>query len=295
MKSIVKIYYLFFVVILCTPCFAQNVRLSASTGVSCYMGDLMTSRIPIFQQVSPSVSIGATYDILPQLRARTNFSLLGVRGDDKKSSNVNLQNRNLNFKSSVWEIALMAEYDFVDRDVYNIVPYVFGGVGVYHFNPYTYDSIAGKVFLHDVGTEGQYLDQPGFPKPYNKTQLNIPLGIGIRYEVSETMTLGLEFCYRKLFTDYLDDVSTKYVDWSKVTPSAYYTANNNYYLNLSQRLGYRPEDPSKYGIGNPRGNPNKNDAFYTVQITATFKLENLSFGSGPFGGSGYNRSRHYTY
>ena len=188
----------------------------------------------------------------------------------------------------------MAEYDFVDKEEYNIVPYVFGGVGVYHFNPYTTDSIAGKVFLHDVGTEGQYLGLPGYPQPYNKTQLNIPIGLGIRYEVSEDLSVGLEICFRKLFTDYLDDVSTKYVDWSKVTPSAYYTANNNYYLNLAQRLGYRPVDPAKYGLGNPRGNPNKNDAFYTIQLTASFRIDNVFSGS-PFGGSGYNRSRHYTY
>ena len=274
--------------------YAQDVRLTLGAGASAYYGDLITNNFSILQQVSPDFSIGATYDINQQFRARMNVSLLGVKGDDKYSNDYWHKARNLNFKSSVWEVALMAEYDFVDRESYNIVPYVFGGIGIYHFNPYTYDSIAGKVFLHDVGTEGQYLGLPGYPKPYNRTQLNIPFGIGLRYEVSEDISIGFEFNYRHLFTDYLDDVSTKYVDWSKVTPSTYYTANNNYYLNLAERLGYRATDP-KYNIGMARGNPSKNDAFYSFQLTATFRLDALSFGSNPFGGSSYNSSRHYTY
>ena len=288
------VYILFLSILFSSSVYAQDIRVTVGTGVSSYMGDLITSNIPVFQQVSGNFSLGATYDIQQQLRARLNVSLLGLKADDQRSPKEVFKERNLNFKSSVWEIALMGEYDLVDRESFNIVPYVFGGIGVYHFNPYTYDSIAGKVFLHDVGTEGQYLNLPGYPKPYSRTQINIPLGFGVRYEVSESRSIGLEFNYRILFTDYLDDVSTKYVNPSLFYASPYYTANNNYYADLASRLGYRATDP-KYNIGMPRGNPNKKDAFYTFQITATFKLDGLSFGGSPFGGSGYNSSRHYTY
>ncbi len=296
MKFTCKPYLVIVLSFLSINIFAQDIRLTLGTGVSAYLGDLMTDRVPILKQVSSDFSIGATYDVpsIPQFRARLNVSLLGVKGDDAKSSDYYRRARNLNFKSSVWEVALMGEYDLADRTVYNIVPYVFGGVGVYHFNPYTYDTIAGKVFLKTVGAEGQYLGLAGYPKPYNLTQINIPLGFGIRYEVSDAMTLGVEFNYRILFTDYLDDVSSKYVDWTKVTPTAYYTANNNYYLNLAERLGYRSSD-SKYTMNLPRGNPGRKDAFYSIQITATFKLDGISFGGSPFGGGGYNGSRHYTY
>ncbi len=291
-----KLYLFIFISLLSISLYAQDVRLNAGFGFSSYFGDLLAKNNQIAKQRTTSFSIGATYDIQQQLRARLDFSLLGARADDKLSEDANHRARNLNFKTSIWEVALMGEYDFLDRESYNIVPYVFTGIGVYHFNPYTYDSIAGKVFLHDVGTEGQYLNLPGYPKPYNRTQINIPFGLGIRYEVSESFSLGIEANMRFLFTDYLDDVSTKYVNpTSLFYSSSYYTANNNYYADLASRLGFKTEDP-KNQISYARGNPNRKDKYYSIQITATFKLENFSlFGSSPFGGSGYNSSRHYTY
>ena len=293
-----KIYLALFISFLGLTTYAQDLRLTVGTGVASYYGDLIKENSALLKQTSAAFSFGATYDIQSQLRARLNVSLMSVKGDDQYSKDQGHKSRNLNFKSNIWEIALMGEYDFLDRESYNIVPYVFTGIGVYHFNPYTNDSIAGKVFLHDVGTEGQYLGLPGYPSPYSRTQINIPFGFGIRYEVSESVSLALEMNYRFLFTDYLDDVSTKYVNpTSLFYSSSYYTANNNYYADLASRLGFKAEDP-KNSITMPRGNPNKNDRYYSIQITATFKLENFSLfglGSSPFGGGGYNSSRHYTY
>lgn len=295
MKRVIKLYLLIILVIFGNTVIAQDIRFTTGLGVSAYMGDLITDRIPILKQVSGDLSIGATADIKENFRARLNVSFLGVRGDDAKSNRIDRQARNLNFKSSVWEISVMGEFDFLDKEVYNIVPYAFGGIGLFHFNPYTNDAIAGKVFLHDVGTEGQYLGQSGYPAPYKRTQLNIPLGLGIRYAISDELSLGIEFNYRFLFTDYLDDVSSsKYVNPALFSTSSYYTANNNYYGDLASRLGYRSTDP-KYSLNYARGNPGKKDAFYSFQITASFKLSDISIGNSPFGGAGYNRSRHYTY
>ena len=49
-------------------------------------------------------------------------------------------------------------------------------------------------------------------KPYNLTQFAIPFGGGIKFRVSENVVLAYEVGFRKTFTDYLDDVSTFYVD-----------------------------------------------------------------------------------
>jgi len=272
-----------------------QLRITGGTGVSGFMGDLQTERVPVFKSVSANFSLGATYDLQQQLRARLNLSIMGLQADDKNSSKVDRQARNLNFKSSVWEAAVMAEYDFMDRDIYNIVPYVFGGIGVFHFNPYTYDSIVGKVYLHDVGTSGQYLGLSGYPQPYKRTAIDLPIGLGIRYEVSESMAIGFELNYRILFTDWVDDVSTAaYVDPTLFYQSSYYTANNNYYADLASRLSYR--GTPKYSRSLNRGSTASKDAFYSFQITLAIKLDGISFGGGnPFSGASYNRSRHYTY
>ena len=38
------------------------------------------------------------------------------------------------------------------------------------------------------------------------------MGVGVKYFLSETVNLGLEIIHRKTFTDYIDDVSTTYID-----------------------------------------------------------------------------------
>lgn len=53
-------------------------------------------------------------------------------------------------------------------------------------------------------------------KPYNLTQINIPMGFGIKYDLTERVTIGTELLYRHTFTDHIDDVSTKYIDRSSM-------------------------------------------------------------------------------
>ncbi len=66
------------------------------------------------------------------------------------------------------------------------------------------------VDLKPLRTEGQGLI-PG-REEYKLTQLNIPMGIGVKYFLTETFHVSSEVLHRKTFTDYIDDVSTNYVD-----------------------------------------------------------------------------------
>ena len=38
------------------------------------------------------------------------------------------------------------------------------------------------------------------------------MGFGFKYYLKENMYVGIEVLHRKLFTDYIDDVSTGYID-----------------------------------------------------------------------------------
>lgn len=273
--------------------FGQDAPLAISTGLgySKYFGDLMqNTNFLSLQQSHLAFSIGAKYDLSTKLRARLDFTLLGVSGDDKYSNRPDIRARNLNFKSSVWEISPKLEYDFVNRDIYAIVPYFFTGFGVFHFNPTTIDSSGNKIYLHDIGTEGQYLPDSvksrlgGIPSIYKRTQINIPIGIGIRYEPSDNLAIGLEMCTRYLFTDYLDDVSSsKYVD-----PTIFRQNGQNKAAELSYRANYS-EDPG-YNILRSRGDPKHNDVYYSFQITVSFRINN-SGASTPYGG--YRRVYKY--
>ena len=93
-----------------------------------------------------------------------------------------------------------------------LTPYVFAGVAIYHFNPYTYDTSGSKVYLKSLSTEGEGF-VPG-RNNYNLTQFAVPIGAGVKLSLTDKINVGLEVGFRKLFTDYLDDVSTTYVDQS---------------------------------------------------------------------------------
>ncbi|MGC8750217.1 DUF6089 family protein [Hydrotalea sp.] len=270
--------------------FAQPFRAFGGLGVSAYLGDLIQGS-PAFKQVSPDVMGGLSYDFAEKFRYRLGLSLLGVKGNDALSPRADLRARNLNFKSFVWEVSNMVEYDILDRRVYNIVPYVFTGFGIFHFNPTTYDRNGNKVYLHDIGTEGQYLNQPGYPKPYHRLQINIPFGAGVRYEVSEDLAVGFEFNYRILFTDYLDDVSTP-----KYATNALLAAGQLEAASLSFR-GDEIDPTAKPPLYRPRGNPHNKDSYYSFQVTFSVRLNNFYlFGKdyiSPAGGPFIPRMKNY--
>jgi hypothetical protein len=268
---------------------AQRVRVSGAIGGSAYYGDLIDGT-PLLKQVSPAVTFGGSYDLTEKLRVRVSLSGMSIKADDKDNKNINLQNRNLSFKSFVWDFNAAAEYDFLNNnEEYSFTPYVFFGLGLFGFNPTAIDRFGEKQKLRDLRTEGQGL--AAFPdrKPYALTQFNLGFGAGIRFDVSEELQIGTELFIRKTFTDYLDDVSKD----SYVNPSLFISQGNPY----SQYLSYRGDELGKPfpGVSMPRGNPASKDFFYSFQIKITYKLLNVDWGGstsfyGSAGGSGRVRN-----
>ena len=207
-------------------------------------------------------SIGARYDLSEHFTARTYFTLASLQADDKKGT-ATMQQRNLNFKTKLFDWELTAQYNFFDLNSRWWTPYVFAGVGIYHFNPYSKDAQDNKYFLKPLSTEGQGFVQG--VKEYKLTQFSLPLGVGVNYALNEDMRLGLEFGYRKITTDYLDDVSNNYVDESALLNARGQTAVD---------LAWRGDEikPAPYPVaGTPRGNKEKKDGYYYVAVTYTVR------------------------
>jgi hypothetical protein len=108
-----------------------------------------------------------------------------------------------------------------------------------------------------MGTEGQGLAIYPDRKLYALTQSEIPMGIGFKYKLSDNIFLGLEFCSRLLFTDYLDDVSKTYPD-----ETALFNARGQIAVDLSFR-GNELDPNKQFPSGASRGNPQQNDNYYT--------------------------------
>lgn len=186
--------------------------------------------------------------------------------------------RNLSFKSSITEVSLMAElhplYAFInwaakETEPPRLSPYITAGIGYFSFNPQARLN-NNWVDLQPLSTEGQGFKELPDRKKYKLNQLNFPVGAGVRYELSPMFNLRAEFTYRVLNTDYLDDVSTQYID-----PALY--ANYLSGINLSNALLLNdrqyeivPNDVTH--TGSQRGNPKNNDCYFSFNLKAGLVL-----------------------
>jgi len=240
---------------------AQNFHFSGRLGLAGYQGDLKAQAIS-FSQTKPMLSLGARYDLSEHLTARSYISFTSLKADDKKGTTT-MQQRNLNFKTKILDWELTAQYSLFNLNYRWWTPYLFAGIGVFHFKPYTNDSAGNKTFLKQLSTEGQGF-VPGV-KNYKLTQFSIPIGLGAEYSLNEDMRLGIEFGYRKTFTDYIDDVSTVYVDEATLLNARGQTA-----VDLAWR-GDEKGGGSYPAAGYPRGNSKHNDGYYYIAITYTVR------------------------
>ncbi len=128
--------------------------------------------------------------------------------------------------------------------------------------------------MQPLSTEGE-----GFVsgrKMYSLTQIGIPFGGGIKLALSDNLNVGFELGFRRLFTDYLDDVSKTYVDENLLL------ANRGA---KAVELSYRGDEVKGGSLVYPaagvqRGNPGSGDWYYFTGITLSFRLGNGLLGSG---------------
>lgn len=241
---------------------AQRLHLDLSGGFSNYLGDLQEKSVTL-EQSNRAFGIGASYDLTRHWSLRAGFAAGKIEADDKANTAASLQQRNLNFHSSIREFHVMAQYDFLDLRYHKLTPYVFGGLALYHFNPYTYDSLGAKIYLRPLSTEGQGLAAYPGRKNYRLTQLALPFGAGVKLRLRDNITVSYELGLRKLFTDYLDDVSSTYVDQAALLAAKGGTA-----VAMAYRGGELKNSTAAYpAAGAIRGNPRLKDWYYLHGLT----------------------------
>jgi opacity protein-like surface antigen len=247
----------------------KNVSLEVFGGFANYQGELQESSYT-FSQAKPAGALGAAYAITNKLSLRGLITYGNVQGADSYSSNLMRRQRNLSFYSKIYDASFTGVYEVFDIMEKRYTPYVFAGVSVFNMGPYAYDSTGNKIGLHNLNTEGQGL--PGYPdrKKYNYKNISIPFGAGIRFAVTRNIALGWEFRFNKTFTDYLDDVSTKYVDRNVLLAAMGPKAVEMAYRGGELKNG----NPVYPADGTVRGNPKTKDWYYFSGITVSYRLFN---------------------
>ena len=245
--------------------YVQKGEFGITAGLAHYFGDLNT-RAGINR---PKPAIGAffrkQFGNYVGVRLSAHYAQLGY--SDIYSKNDYQKIRNLSFNTNIWEIAIQGDFNFFkflpnDPD-YSFTPYITLGVGVFTYDPYAYTN-GQKEFLRPLGTEGQLIGYKG-RKPYNTLALCIPLGVGIKYNLSEKFNFSIEVAHRFTGTDYLDDVSTTFIGAGNFTPLS--TAA----LLQDRSVEIKPLNP--LGVeGRQRGWSKQKDQYIIAEIGITYNI-----------------------
>jgi hypothetical protein len=220
-----------------------------------------------------AITAGVRLNMGKVFALRTNLWYARLSADDKYTRNRERNGRNLSFFTQILEADAVLEMNIYKTADKKKIFYVFGGVGYFTFNPKT--KLNGNVYtLRDFGTEGQY-SVPG-KSPYDLHSICFPMGFGSKFIINKRSYFTLEVNSRKTRTDYIDDVSTSYVD-----PNLLSAAKGPTAAALADRSV--SDIPGLSSPGAIRGDPKDNDNFFFFSFSYNYTL-----GAGSNFGS-YNR------
>ncbi len=253
-------------------------------GGSNYTGELTKDYFPVWATTKLAGGLIVRYNINPYLTFKGTAIYGKIEGSDKNfSSDPYRHRRNLSFKSDIIEFSTQLEWNILGyentRTSFGWSPYLFTGISVFRFNPKAqFNYIQGIhdpslqsqngewIELQPLGTEGQETTKFNDKRRYSLTQLSIPLGFGSKWQLNEQWAIGVEFGVRKTFTDYLDDISSIYVDDQIVGG-----ASGPMAVALKDRSVELPNE-TKFENNDPRGNPKTKDWYMIGGITLTYRI-----------------------
>jgi opacity protein-like surface antigen len=180
----------------------------------------------------PSFYIGARYKIRHNMAVKTNFIFGFLKGDDEGSKN---NERNLAFTSRIFEPSAQFEFSIISEEHKYRTNAMFNKRGMINnysnYNIYAFAGVGG-VFA--------------WPKPKKelvnsydtKTEVGLafPVGLGVKYVMSSSLSLGLEFGGRLTTEDLMDGYGNPL--YSKANDVYYFAVFNAIYRVKTSRRGF---------------------------------------------------------
>jgi len=242
---------------------AQFTELGIIAGGSNFIGDVGNSSVHL-----PTSWVGGLafrHQFSPHYGIRFSGNYGELTNDDANSNWVSKQDRNLRFRSPIWEVAVVLEINFLEfvtgSRTMKHSPYIFGGIGIFGFNPQAQFLDGNWYDLQPLGTEGQGTDLNKQGK-YGLNGISLPFGIGYRTSLGTNTSIAFEVGFRATSTDYLDDASGYYVDKAELAkasePLAAYFADRS--LSDTDKTGY------------PRANNQRKDWYVFTGIHLYFAI-----------------------
>lgn len=276
-----------------------------------YFGDLAPLTRAVSTDISftrPGFGIYGGYKFHHSLAVRAGLNWVRLYGDDFTSDPSNAEDglaryaRNLSFRNDIKEFQLGLEIYLLPnhggmQQRLPINAYLFVGGAVFLHDPmakvpdFDYQTdINGTVAAPQAGEWVKLRPLKTEGVDYGKVEFSIPIALGAQLKIPRTnFNVGLEFGFRYLFTDYLDDVSDSYVGLDQFAdPLARILSDRSaepFSLNGDTRetteLGIHNQ--SSHGFysssyigggydGAKRGNPNNSDQMFVTQLKLTYHI-----------------------
>ena len=207
------------------------------------------------------------YRFHPLFAVSASFDWVRVQGMDANSDNRARLGRNLSFRNDLLHLNAKLEFypqilsvsDVGYRGRYrtDYQTYFFAGVGGVFNNPKA-EYGGSYVKLRPLMTEGV---------KYSPIALTFPFGGGFFFTHKKMHRFGFEYAWNWTMTDYLDDISTSYVDPSQMTSDPLAPVLANRYAGF----GDVPAGVH-YGPGSQRGDPTDRDNFMTMTISYSYLI-----------------------
>lgn len=273
----------------------QHWEISATLAANNFLGDLGGTlgigqpflKDYVFKTVKPLFGVSATYNMNAWISFSGGLNFSNVDGADSLINNQGgmerwRYNRNLSFHSFVYEGYATFDFypmTFFDRSVgiYQVAPFLSAGIGVFHFNPKT--ELNGETIeLAPLHLEGQGFPEYTNRKPYSLVSFYIPIAIGVKYFINNKYALSTGIRIRQTFTDYIDDISTTYID-----PSLFdkYLAPDQ--AILAKQLYSRSLQPWKVKPNIEKAHIKDKDGFMDIFLTFSMRIgSNTIYKTGVF-------------
>lgn len=179
---------------------------SAQFGFSAYQGDLhcrSDENIKLLDGLGLSFGLGGRYAISDVIGLRAEAALFRLSGSENNFGNDNHANRGWGFKNNFIEVAALIDYEILGRRTYgssgffkkNFTPIIFAGLGVnFNNSKVDFQNNSNSKIESDKGKE-------------NMVTVALPVGVGVKYYLSEQFSFAAEFGLRLPVSDYYDGVS----------------------------------------------------------------------------------------
>lgn len=185
-KSVMILSLISFISLFPLSSFAQLTEMGLELGVFNFTGDLASKYN--LKSCRPGASLFLKSNLTKGLSLRYGISGGWLSGNDKFSDDPFNQIRNYSFDIFLFEGFGVFEFNFLDYRSKN---------ARIHWTPYLNFGLAAFTFWGNRDMNDDF-----FP-----VQPAIPMGVGIRYEVSKRLDIGIEASARATFSDHLDGVS----------------------------------------------------------------------------------------